>query len=134
MSANRRSVLLSVLRGFLLAAVLTLAGMLIIAAIAVFIRIPDNFLTVLNQLLKIASILLGTLSAVGIGGSRGFATGAVLALLYSILGYALYVLFGGGLYSTVQMLGEILLSCMIGAIGGAILANLSPRKRRTNRS
>ena len=129
MSANRRSILLSILRGLLLAVAFTLLGMLLIAALAVFARISDGLLTALNQVLKIVAIVLGVCASVGRGGSRGFVTGAVLALLYTILGYALYVGLGGGAFSTVQMLGEILLGATIGGICGAILANLSPRRR-----
>lgn len=130
MSANRRSILLSILRGLLLAVALTLLGMLLIAALAVFARISDGLLTALNQVLKVAAIVLGVCASVGRGGNRGFVTGAVLALLYAILGYALYVLLGGGVFSTVQMLGEILLGATIGGLCGAILANLPPKRRR----
>ena len=130
MSASRKSILISILRGLLLAVAFTLLGMLLIAALAVFVHISDGLLTALNQILKISAIVLGVRSAVGRGGSRGFVTGAVLALLYTILGYALYVGLGGGAHSTVQMLGEILLGATIGGIVGAILANLSPKPRR----
>ena len=131
MSFSRRSVILSILRGFLCACAFTLTGMLLIAALAVFARISDGLLTVLNQFLKISAIILGTCLAVGRGGQRGFATGAALALLYTIVGYALCIALGGVTHDTVIMLGEILLGCTIGALTGAILANLKPYRRKT---
>ena len=130
MSANRVSVFLSILKGLLVAVVFTLLGMLLFAALTVFASVPDNLLTVLNQLLKIAAIALGVRAAVGQGGTRGFVTGAVLALIYMILGYAMYVLLGGGVHSVTTMLGEMLLGAAIGGVCGAILANMKPKRKR----
>jgi len=130
MSGGRFTVLLSVLRGLIAAVCVTLAGMLLIALLAVMTHISDNLILALNQLLKAASICIGTFFAVGRGGSRGFVTGAVLALIYMISGYGMYVLLGGGAYSTTAMLGEILIGAAIGAVIGAILANMRPKSRR----
>lgn len=130
MSANRTTVLLSILKGFLAAMFLTLIGMVLIAVLAVVVSVSDQTLSLLNQFLKIASILLGVRAAVGRGGSRGFVTGVVLALLYMTIGYFLYVVLGGGYWSVTGMLGEILLGSAIGGVGGAILSNLSPRRKR----
>ena len=130
MPANRTSVLLSIFKGFLVAAAITLIGMVLIAALAVGVSISDQTLSLLNQFLKIIAILAGTFIAVGRGGSRGFVTGVVLALVYMIAGYVLYVVLGGGAWSITGMLGEMLLGAAIGGVCGAILANLPPRRRR----
>lgn len=130
MSSNRMGILLSILKGLLIAAAVTLTGMLLIALLTVFTRISDRLLTTLNQLLKIISILIGVRAAVGRGGSRGFITGAVVALLYMILGYVLYVSLGG-VHSVTLMLGEMLMGSAVGAFTGAILANMRPKKRRS---
>lgn len=130
MPSNRTSTTVSILKGFLAAAAITLLGMLLIALITVFSRISDNLLTALNQILKILSIIFGTWISVGRGGSRGFVTGTVIALLYIIAGYSLYVFLGGGTYSFPGILGEMLMGAAVGAVTGAVLANLQPRKRR----
>lgn len=132
--SKRGSVLLSILKGVLAAALLTLLGMLILAALTVFARISDTAVMLLNQLLKAASILLGVRLAVGRGGRRGFVTGCAIALIYMIAGYACCVALGGGAFSTIQMLGEMLIGATIGALFGAILANLRPKSRRPART
>ena len=134
MSSNRISVLLSILKGFIACIAVTLAGMLLITLLTVFARIPDSAITALNQLLKIAAIVLGTRAAVGRGGSRGFVTGTVVALLYMIMGYAMYVWLGGGAHTATLMLGEMLIGAAIGGIVGAILANLQPKPRKKHRA
>lgn len=132
MSANRISILLSILKGFIAAVICSLIGMLLIAVICVSVRISDNVLYALNQVLKTLSILFGTWICVGRGGRNGLITGAVLAMLYIIAGYACYAIFGGEC-EIVSMLGEILLGSTVGGLTGSVLANLPPkgRKKRT---
>lgn len=129
MSTNRIGTFLSILKAVLAAAAVTLIGMFLIALLTVFFRLSDNLLMILNQLLKFSSVLIGVSIAVGRGGHRGFATGAAVGLLYMLAGYLLYVLFGGS-YNTASMLGEILLGAAVGAVVGAILANMRPKRRR----
>ena len=132
MAKSRTQVLTDILKGLLAAVGLTLALMACIAAAAVFLSVSDSALTALNQLMKLAAILLGVRLAVGRGGERGFMTGMALAMLYMILGYAGYVLLGGSAFSAPDMLGEILIGAAIGAMAGAVLANLpSAGHRRT---
>lgn len=123
MGKTRKQTLLALLKGLLCAVALTLIMMAAVAALAVGMGISDGLLTALNQVMKVASILLGTLVAVGRGGQRGFLTGMTLAALYMALGYGGYVALGGNAFAATEMLGEILIGAAIGAIAGAVLAN-----------
>ena len=129
MSSGRIGILFSIFKGVLLAVGITLIGMLLIALLTVFARISDSLLLSLNQILKAAAILIGVCAAVGRGGSRGFVTGTVVALIYMLLGYLLYASLNEK-NSFSLMLGELLLGAAIGAAAGAVLANMPPRKRR----
>ena len=130
MKSARTAALGSILKGVLLAAAVTLAGMLLLAAAVIYLDISDGVLTALNQVLKVISVLLGTRFAVGIGGERGFLTGAAVGLIYMIAGYALYWQLGGAVFSAASMLLEMLLGGAAGAVTGTICANLHPRARR----
>ncbi len=130
MAKNRGQVLSSMLKGLLCAVALTLALMAIVALLAVRLRISDGLLTALNQVMKLAGILLGVTVAVGRGGRRGFLTGMTVAMLYMVLGYGCYVLLGGNVFVVTEMLGEILLGSAVGAVAGAVLSNLPARSRR----
>lgn len=129
MGKTRKQVALSILKGLLVAVGVTLVMMAVVAALSVWLRLSDGLLTALNQVMKLAGILLGTSAAVGRGGHRGFVTGMTLALLYMALGYAGYVGLGGSAYNAGEMLGEMLLGATLGAVAGAILSNLPERKR-----
>ena len=129
MPGNRRSIATSLLLGFGFAVFVTLVVMLIIAAALVYLRFSDRLLTILNQLLKLAAVVLGVCVAVPRGGDRGLVTGVVIALFYSAAGYALYLALGGGSFAVDNMLGEMLMGSAAGAVTGAVRANLPPRRR-----
>ena len=130
MAKSRLRVLGALLKGMLAALAVTIAGMAVIAALAVLARASDGAIRALNQALKCLAILAGTLAAVGRGGERGFVTGMALAILYMALGYGMAVALGGSAFSTAGMLGEILLGAALGAAFGAVLANLPARNRK----
>ena len=130
MPRNRRNIAKSLLLGFLFAAFVTIVAMLIIAAALVYLRFSDRLLTVLNQLLKLAAVVLGVCVAVPRGGDRGLVTGVVIALFYSAVGYAMYLILGGGSFAVGNMLGEMLMGSAAGAVTGAVRANL-PQHGRT---
>ena len=130
MPKTRKRTLLSLLKGLLIAVALTLVCMLAMSAALVYLQMGDRLLTVLNQLVKLLAIALGTCAAVPRGGSRGLLTGVEIALVYMALGYAMYVLLGGGSFAVGNMLGEMLLGSAVGAVTGAVRANLSPRRSR----
>ena len=125
MATKRASALLSILKGLLAAAAVTLLGMALIAALVLTARLSDGVLTLLNQLLK-------ALAVVERGGNRGFFTGMTVALAYMIAGYGLYVALGGGRFEAAQMLGEMLLGAAVGGAAGAVRVNLKPKARRAS--
>ena len=130
MANKRASALLSILKGLLAAAAVTLLGMALIAALVLTARLSDGVLTLLNQLLKALAVVLGVRAAVERGGNRGFFTGMTVALAYMIAGYGLYVALGGGRFEAAQMLGEMLLGAAVGGAAGAVRVNLKPKAGR----
>ncbi len=130
MKNARLRALWALTRGLLAAVAATLAGMLLLAAAVIYLDVTDGALAALNQLLKLLSVVLGARLAVGVGGERGFVTGAAVGLLYMALGYVLYWRLGGALFSAAAMLLEMLAGFAVGAAAGAVCANLRPRARR----
>lgn len=129
----RRETAFALLRGMLAAIVLTVAGMLVLACMVVYGHISDGALMILNQALKLGAIFLGVWVAVGPGGSRGFALGAVTGLVYIALGYGLCALWDGLTISAGLLAVEFLAGMLLGGVSGALVANLPGKKGRTRR-
>ena len=130
MKSARLKALWALTRGLLAAVAATLAGMLLLAAAVIYLDVTDGALAALNQLLKLLSVVLGARLAVGVGGERGFVTGAAVGFVYMVLGYSVYWAFHGSVSAPLVMLGEMLLGAVLGALSGAVVANLRPKKRR----
>jgi len=128
MAKSRKNALWSMIKGLLFAASASMVLMLILAALIVLAGLSNKSIMLINQFIKLISILTGVYAGVGVGGENGFLTGAVISSVYMIAGYALYIALGGGVFDMVAMLGEILLGAAVGAAAGAVLANLSPRR------
>ena len=124
------NMLYKVLRGVAAASLCTLPGMALLALMVVLMPIEDSTLVALNQLLKALSVFIGVYFAVGRGGSRGFITGAAVGLVYMLLGYGLYCSLEGSAGAWALLGGEALFGALIGAVSGAVCANMKPARRR----
>ena len=129
----RRDAARRVARGLGAAIGLTLVGMLILAALVVWARLGDRALIMLNQALKIAAIGLGALTAVSPGGRRGLALGGCVGLVYIALGYGLTGLSGLALVTARMLVIEMAMGLLLGALFGALAANLPARSRAAAR-
>lgn len=133
MSGMRKNAGKRLLIGLAIAIAFTVAAMLILAVALITLDAEDKTISIINQFVKIAAILLGTIFAVPRGGERGLASGVFIAVVYTVLGYICYLALGGASFSFTGMLGEILIGTAVGAVCGAVRANLNPkRKHRTN--
>ncbi|MDO4357514.1 MAG: TIGR04086 family membrane protein [Clostridia bacterium] len=131
--ANKRLLrLLAVAKGLLLAVVLTLILMAVLTVAVWRTDMSDSTLTLLNQLLKIGCIAVGTYMAVGRGGESGFLTGAVIGILYMAVGYGVYAALGGSVSGS-SIAGEMITGAAAGALMGAVAANM-PARRRASRA
>jgi len=130
MPRTRRSNLFSLLKGFLAAIGITLAGMLLIALAVTYLHLPDKSIRFFNQLVKISAIILGTCVAVRRGDEMGLASGTLIGLGYMALGYGMYMALGGGSFGFSSMLGEMLIGTAVGAVAGTVRANMSAKRRK----
>ena len=122
-SARRKQSLAgSLLRGLLGAVGVTLACILLFALLMQWLKPADGVIRVVNQLIKLAAIFVGAKLAVGRGSERGLLTGALVGLLYMLLGVTLYALLSGQQLPLTAYLSDVAMGVAGGGIAGAILS------------
>jgi len=121
--------ILRVLKGVMAAALITVAGMLLLTGWVVLRGLNDNGIMIVNQLIKVLSVLAGVFISVGRGGEKGLLTGAAVGILYILIGYGLYCAIDGSSASAKVMAGEEAAGAVIGACTGVLLANMKAGKR-----
>ena len=128
--SERVALLLRILKGVLAAALISLVLMVLLALIVVYAQPGDSLITAVNQVIKLLSLFLGVLVCVGPGGRRGFLLGAAVGLCYMALGYGLYCLLDDTMLTFAMLALEFSMGAVLGALFGALVANLPARRRR----
>lgn len=129
MKKRRLGAAAALAKGLVVAVLITLLGMLLMAAAVIFTGMGDGAIRILNQLLKISAVFIGTFLAVGRGGERGLVTGAGLGAVYAAAGYVLCVCLGGYAFDIVALMGEMTVCTAAGAVTGVICANMKKRRK-----
>ena len=130
MRSGIKSAALGALRGLAVAVGITALGMLALGLMAGYTAVTDDTIRLMNQCLKLASVLLGTLAAVGMGGERGLVKGMAVGALYMLLGLGILGLASGMNADWSTLVGEVLIGAAVGGAAGALLANLPARRSR----
>jgi putative membrane protein (TIGR04086 family) len=130
MRSGRRGAVLDVVRGVLAGAACTLAGMLALGLLAGYTGITDSTIQILNQCLKLISVLVGAVIAVRPGGDRGLVKGALTGALYMLLGLCAVTSLIDAQADWSVVLGELAVSAAVGAAAGVLMANLQKPRRR----
>ena len=108
------------LKGLLASGALTAALILIFAIIVGVTDAADGVIRIVNQGIKIASVLLGVWIFVPKGQPGGALRGALMGLAYMAVGLFLYIAFTHQRFSAVSCLTDILTGIAIGGLGGML--------------
>ena len=115
-----------VLLSTLYAVVISVIMVLILALIIKYVAIGDNVLIIINQMIKIISILSGLL--IGLRTiEAGAAKGAVVGLLYVLITIMTFSLLEGGFALKSFNLIDILLAVALGGISGILSVNIKSK-------
>lgn len=111
------------IRGLLVSISISLIAILVFAVVLRFVSLPDIVIKIINQVIKVLSILFGVKTTLKRDKSKGLIKGAVLGFLYTITSYLLFSIliasFGFGL----SFLYDLIFSAIVGLICGIIFVN-----------
>ncbi len=122
-AGGRRSAGVSVIRGILIAAATSVVLVLLFACAVLLFDLGAEVITPVNQVLKVASVLAGTLAAAQ-GGIRGWCAGLIVGGGYMALGIALYCAFEGTLLPISVIAGDLALGLISGFLSGLLASTM----------
>lgn len=117
-----------VARGLLAAVAVTVLGVVVFALLIRWLSLGDTVISVLNQALKLVAIFVGARACIGRGGTGGVLKGALVGLLYMMLGIIGYAFLSGLSLSASAYLADLGMGVAAGGLCGMIMANLQPKK------
>ena len=121
--------ILAVIRGSLIAVVVSLIGILFFAFIIKLFGITDQYLRPVNQIIKGLSILLGVFISAKKYKQNGLLLGALTGLVYTIIAFTVFSALNGSLSIDKTLLNDILFGGIMGAICGVISVNLTKKTK-----
>lgn len=123
-SKEKNKNIINIIRGAIIAIVLSLIFLTIYAAILSFTNISENTMVPVVLVITGISILIGSsMSSISIK-KKGLINGALVGLIYAITLYALSSILGAGFSIGFNSIIMIIVSIITGMIGGIIGINL----------
>lgn len=122
--SDNKNILLTGLKGSLISVCVSLVAILLFAFIIKLTGMSKGLIKVINQIIKVLSIFLGTFFILRKTGQKGLLTGIAVGLLYTIIAFVVFSILNGKFAFDITLLIDIIFGAVTGAICGAICVNL----------
>lgn len=117
----RKNTLLQSLKAGILSLVFSCIGVLLLALIAKLCGLSDSILPIINQVLKVVAVALGT--AIAVKDEKFLIKAIIGAIIYWLLSFALFSILGGQFN-----FGQIALDLAIGLVVAIVVAFIKSRR------
>lgn len=122
-------VLLSIVKGCLIALCVSLVGILIFGFCLKFTSLSDKLITPINQVIKGLSIFLGVLFGLKKQKEMGLVSGLLIGIIYTMLAFVVFSLLNGSFNFDRTLLNDVIFGTIIGGICGIICVNIKKSTR-----
>ncbi len=121
---NKKTLLMSIVKGCLTALCVSLVGILIFAFILKFTNISDSVINPVNQVIKGASIFLGVFIGLKKEKEMGLVSGLLIGILFTMIAFTVFSVLDGRFVFDRTLLNDMLFGGIMGAICGIICVNI----------
>ena len=120
-ASARKSFILQSLKAGILSLVFSCIGVLLLALIAKLCNIGNNALPIINQVLKVIAVAVGTI--ISVKDEKFLLKSLIGAVIFWLLSFALFAIMGGGFH-----IGQIALDLAIALVVAAVVAIIKSRR------
>ncbi len=112
-----------IIRGLLVSISISLIAILVFAVFLRFVSLPDIVIKIINQVIKVLSILFGVKATLKKDKSKGLIKGIASGVLYTITSYLVFSVLIASFNFGLSFLYDIIFSALVGLICGVIFVN-----------
>ena len=120
---NKGGVVSCFIKGVLVSLLVTLAGIFLFALVLKFVDLNALVIKIVNQIIKILSVLFGVKVCLKGNKSKGLLKGGVIGVLYTVLSYFIFSLLVSNFSFGLNLLYDILFLGLAGVVCGVIFVN-----------
>ena len=124
---NKFAFLIAIVKSALVALSVSLIAVCIFAFALRFLNISVELIQPINQVIKIASVLVGVFIGFKSLKEMGLVAGFFAGLTYTVLAFIVFSLLNGGFCFDKSLINDILFGGIAGAIAGVVSVNLKKR-------
>ena len=117
----------SLIKGSLIALSISLIAICLFAFILRFCDISEEAIKPINQIIKIASIVIGAYIGMKNCREMGLITGFFVGILYTILAFVIFSLLNGGFDFKSSLINDLIFGGIAGGISGILAVNFRKR-------
>ena len=121
---DKKANILGVLKGVLVAVCISIVGVLLFAVVYKFVAMNGTTIKIVNQVIKVLSVLLGVNVALKGDKTKGAVEGLLIGVIYSIVAYAIFGFLSSAFTFDLSILYDAIFAGLVGLIAGVFLVNL----------
>ncbi|MGN0797973.1 MAG: TIGR04086 family membrane protein [Christensenellales bacterium] len=121
---DKKANILGVLKGVLVAVCVSIVGVLLFAVVYKFVPMNGTTIKIVNQVIKVLSVVLGVNVALKGNKTKGAVKGILIGAIYSIVAYAIFGLLSSTFTFNLSILYDVIFAGLVGLIAGIFLVNL----------
>lgn len=125
--SENKNFIISILKGALISVCVSLVCILVFAFFIKLTNMSDGIIKPINQVIKVLSILIGTIIAVKKTKQKGLISGIFVGLLYTVLAFVVFSALNGSFKFDITLLIDIVFGVIAGAICGVIGVNVKSK-------
>lgn len=118
-----KNVFSQIFKGCLIALCVSLIGILLFAVVLKFVNVGDNLIKVINQIIKVVSVLLGVKVCLKKDKHKGLVKGSCVGAVYTITSYLVFSILVASFSFSLSIVYDLIFSSVIGLICGVIFVN-----------
>mgnify|MGYP003289400660 CR=1 FL=1 len=119
----RKNTIPQVVKGCLIALSVSVIGILVFAVILRFLSLNDLTIKIVNQIIKVLSVLLGVMVTLKKDKTKGLIKGSIVGVIYTLSSYLLFSILVASFSFGLSIVYDMLFSGVVGLISGVIFVN-----------
>jgi len=120
----KRRVLSPIVKGVLTAVCFSVVAVLVFAIIYKFTTFSELTIKVVNQIIKVLSIVFGVSISLKHDKTKGVLKGALVGILYVLLSYVIFSILVASFTFSLSIVYDIIFSVLVGVICGGFMVSL----------
>ena len=118
-----KSFFTALLKGVFVGLIISVIGILLFAFVLKFVALNDTVIKIINQIIKVLSVLFGVMVVLKKDKSQGLIKGALVGCLYTLSSYFLFSLLVASFNFSLTIIYDLIFSGVVGLICGVIFVN-----------